>query len=183
MSCTISGFLNFHVSYLNHDTFKLCLQNTLNMSKNTKVYFGVLHNWIEKASLEHIRRLLEITEVERNHELLLMLRNFRELGASPFPYIIPIVPHSLPTELIEREHFVFADLFNLNPGSSSQEDQAEAAKRTLVMSARATQPQSPQPRPRLEKKKEERKKTRARQMKSTGVGLEDFVNWMSIIAN
>ena len=43
MSCTISRFLNFHVSHLNHETFKLCLQNTLNMSKTTRVYFGILH--------------------------------------------------------------------------------------------------------------------------------------------
>ena len=42
MSCTFSGFLNFHVSHLNHETFKLCLQNILNMSKTTRVYFGVL---------------------------------------------------------------------------------------------------------------------------------------------
>ena len=33
----------FHVSHLTHETFKLHLQNTLNMSKNTMVHFGVLH--------------------------------------------------------------------------------------------------------------------------------------------
>ena len=43
MSCTIFRFLNFHVSHLNHETFKLCLQNTLNTLKTTRVYFGVLH--------------------------------------------------------------------------------------------------------------------------------------------
>ena len=32
----------FHVSYLTHETFKLGLQNTLNMSKTARVYFGVL---------------------------------------------------------------------------------------------------------------------------------------------
>ena len=32
----------FHVSHLTHVTFKLCLQNTLNMSKTARVYFGVL---------------------------------------------------------------------------------------------------------------------------------------------
>ena len=32
----------FHVSHLTHETFKLCLQNTLNMSKTARVYFGVL---------------------------------------------------------------------------------------------------------------------------------------------
>ena len=46
MSCTISGFLNFHVLHLNHETFKLGLQNTLNMSKTTRVFFGVLQHEI-----------------------------------------------------------------------------------------------------------------------------------------
>ena len=32
----------FPVSHLTHETFNLCLQNTLNMSKTTRVYFGVL---------------------------------------------------------------------------------------------------------------------------------------------
>ena len=32
----------FRVSHLTHETVKLCLQNTLNMSKMTRVYFGVL---------------------------------------------------------------------------------------------------------------------------------------------
>ena len=32
----------FHVSHLTHETFKLCLQNTLNMSKTVRVYFLVL---------------------------------------------------------------------------------------------------------------------------------------------
>ena len=34
---------HFPVSHLTHKTVKLCLQNTLNMSKTTRVYFGVLH--------------------------------------------------------------------------------------------------------------------------------------------
>ena len=33
----------FPVSYLTHETVRLGLQNTLNMSKMTRVYFGVLH--------------------------------------------------------------------------------------------------------------------------------------------
>ena len=33
----------FPVSHLTHETVKLCLQNTLYMSKMTRVYFGVLH--------------------------------------------------------------------------------------------------------------------------------------------
>ena len=130
--------------------------------------------------MENIRRLLEITEVEHNHELLLMVRNLRELGASPFPYIILVVPSSLPAELIKGEHFVLIDLLKLNLGSSSQavsgqEDQVGAATGTLVRSARASQPQSPWPIPRPAKKKKENK-TRARQTKATNAGLEDFVD-------
>ena len=34
-----------------------------------------LVNWIEKASLENIRRLLEIIEAEYSHELILTVRN------------------------------------------------------------------------------------------------------------
>ena len=76
---------------------------------------------IEKAGLENIRRLFEITEEEHNHELLLMVKNLRELGGSPFSYIIPIVPRSLPVEVFEGEHFVLADLLKLFLGSSFKE--------------------------------------------------------------
>ena len=82
--------------------------------------------------LENIIRLLEIIEAERNHELLLTARNLRELASCAFPYIIPVVPLSLPANLIEGEHFVLTDLckFSLSSSSSAvvaQEDQAEAA--------------------------------------------------------
>ena len=50
MSCTF-GFLNFHVSYLNYEKFNLCLQNTLNMSKTTRVYFGVLQALCRKRPM------------------------------------------------------------------------------------------------------------------------------------
>ena len=53
---------------------------------------GRLVDWIDKVGLENIRRLLEIAEVEHNHELLKTVRNLRELAACAFPYIIPIVP-------------------------------------------------------------------------------------------
>ena len=39
----ISGFLRFHVLHLNYENFKLYLQNTLNMLRTARVYFGVLH--------------------------------------------------------------------------------------------------------------------------------------------
>ena len=127
--------------------------------------------------MENIRWLLEITEAERNHELLLTVKNLREFGGSPFPYIIPIVFLLLPAEVIEGEHFVLVDLLKLVPGSSSQptpakENQTEATTGTLVRSARVSQPQSPRVAPRPTKKR----KTRARQTNAVGVELEDFLD-------
>ena len=67
------------------------------------------------------------------------MKNLREMDGSPFPYIIPIVPRSLTIEVIEGEHFVLADLLKFVQGSSyqpipTQEDQTEAAARTLMRS-------------------------------------------------
>ena len=90
-------------------------------------------------------------------------------------------------ELIKGEHFVLADLFKLNLGSSSkavstQEYQAEATKETLVRSAWATQPQSPWPTPQLAKKKKENR-TRTQKTKEVGAGLEDIVDRTGIISS
>ena len=81
-------------------------------------------------------RLVEITKRERN-ELLLSVKNLQKLGSSPFPYISPIIPRSLPGEVVKGEHFVLVDLFKSILSSSSQsgsarESQAEIAKGTLV---------------------------------------------------
>ena len=81
---------------------------------------GQLVSWVEKARLDRIRQLLEIIERERNHELLLFAKNLQELGASPFPYTVLVIPRPLPEELIKGEHFILADLLKLISGSSSQ---------------------------------------------------------------
>ena len=91
-----------------------------------------LVSWVEKASLERIRRLLDITKAEHNHELLLLVKN---LSISPFRYIILIIPRSLPEELVKREHFFLTDLLRSIQGRSSQlgstkEPQAETAQET-----------------------------------------------------
>ena len=71
---------------------------------------GRLVNWVEKAGLERIRRLLKITKVEHYHELLLFVKNLRELGASPFDYIVPVILRPLLAEIIKGDHFVLSDL-------------------------------------------------------------------------
>ena len=56
----------FPVSHLTHETVKLGLQNTLNMSKTTRVYFGVLHCTLGRAlrtkeTLPDFRELCRVT--------------------------------------------------------------------------------------------------------------------------
>ena len=99
-------------------------------------------HWVERASFEKIRRLLEISEQERNHEVLLTMKNLHDLSRQFSPYSVPIIPHPLPSEIVEGEHFGTADLLNLILGSSSptREAESEAAGRELVIS---TQPMTP----------------------------------------
>ena len=76
-------------------------------------------NKVEKARLDRIYLLLEIIERERHHELLLSIKKLQELGASPSPYIVSILPCPLPSEIIKGEHFVLTDLLRSLPGGSS----------------------------------------------------------------
>ena len=91
---------------------------------------------MEKASFKKIQRLLEIFEWERHHEILLTAKNLRELSRSPSPYIIPVIPRLLPSEIVEGEHYVIVELLNLAPGSSSpaKNSETEAVGRELVIS-------------------------------------------------
>ena len=95
-----------------------------------------------------------------------MVKNLRELGGRPFPYIFPIVPRSLPAEVIEwggggggGGHFVLADLLKLVPGcfshaASTLEGLTEVAIRILVRSSHATYPQGPHSTPQSTKKRD-----------------------------
>ena len=73
-------------------------------------------------------------------------RNLQELCASPFPYIVPLIPCPLLEEFIKGEHFILPDLLKSIPGSSSQagstpeqEPQAEIAQGALVSFVRPDQ--------------------------------------------
>ena len=72
MSCKISGFLNFHVSHLNYEKFKLFLQNILNTLKTTRVYFGVLQamTWVEFHELFMGKYFLASTRYAKAREFL-----------------------------------------------------------------------------------------------------------------
>ena len=72
--------------------------------------------WVEKASLEKIRRLLEVSEQERHCEVLLALKNLADVRWSPAPYSLPIIPRSLPSKIVGGEHFVTTDLLDFLAG-------------------------------------------------------------------
>ena len=89
---------------------------------------------MEKASLEKIRRLLEISKQERHYEVLLTLKNLADVRWNPAPYSFLIIQRPLPSEIVDEEHFVIADLLNLiaSRASPSRDLDAETSSRELV---------------------------------------------------
>ena len=91
-------------------------------------------NWVEKASLEKIRRLFEISEQECHYEVFLTLKNLADVRRNPAPYSLPIIPRPLPSKIVDGEHLVTADLLNLTSGSASpsRDLEAQTLSRELV---------------------------------------------------
>ena len=85
-----------------------------------KNWRGRLVQWVEKASLEKIRRLLEVFEQERHYEVLLTLKNLADVRLSPAPYSLPIILRSLPLEIVDGEHFITSDLLSLFAANAHQ---------------------------------------------------------------
>ena len=75
--------------------------------------------WVEKSSIEKIRRLLEISERERHCQVLLTRENISAVRNNPAPYTLPVIPWPLPSNVVEGEHFVLADVRHLAFGSVS----------------------------------------------------------------
>ena len=86
--------------------------------------------------------MLEISELERHHKILLTAKNLHELSRSPSPYTIPIIPRHLPAKIVEGEHYVIVDILHLAPGSSSlvKNFEIEAVGREPVISTQSGQP-------------------------------------------
>ena len=70
---------------------------------------GRLVNWVEKDGFKKIKKLLEISKLERYHEILLTVKNLRELSYNPSPYTLPIISRPLPAEVMEGEHYIIVD--------------------------------------------------------------------------
>ena len=76
-------------------------------------------NWVEKSSIEKIRRFLEISKRECHCRVLLTSENISVVRHNPVPYTLPIIPRPLPSHVVEGEHFVIVDLRRLVSGSAS----------------------------------------------------------------
>ena len=83
-------------------------------------------SWVEKASLEKICWLLEISDLERHHEVLLTPKNLADVRRNLVPYSLPIIPCPLPSEIVEGEHFIVVDLLRLISGDASSSGGVEA---------------------------------------------------------
>ena len=69
--------------------------------------------WVEKSSNEKISRLLEISERKHHYQVLLTRENISVVRRNPAPYTLPVIPRSLPLNVVEGEHFVLADVRRL----------------------------------------------------------------------
>ena len=87
--------------------------------------------WVERSSIEKIRRLLEISERERHYQVLLTRENISAMRHNPAPYTLPIIPRPLPSNVVEGEHFLLADVRRLasDGASSSRDPVVEASSR------------------------------------------------------
>ena len=65
---------------------------------------------MEKSSFEKIGRLSEISEQERHYKILLTPDNIFSIRCNPDPYTLPVIPQPFPSDIVEGEHFVIADL-------------------------------------------------------------------------
>ena len=78
---------------------------------------------MEKSSFEKIHRLLEVSERERHYKVLLMPKNISAVRHNLASYNLPVIPHPLPRDVVEGEHFAVANLRRLvSCGASSSRD-------------------------------------------------------------
>ena len=77
---------------------------------------------MEKSSFEKIHRLYEIFEQERHYKVLLTPDNISAVRRNPAPYTLLVIPRPLPSDIVEGEHFVIADLQRLISSNARPSD-------------------------------------------------------------
>ena len=102
-------------------------------------------NWVEKSSFEKIRWLSEISEQDRHYKVLLTPDNIYALRHNPTPYTFPVIPRPLPSDILEGEHFVIADLRRLISSSARPYDGPLIEASSQVQGAGSTSGSSTSP--------------------------------------
>ena len=74
---------------------------------------------------------MEISEQERHYKVPLTPNNIYVVRHNPAPYTLPVIPRPLPSDIVEGEHFVIADLRCLISSSArpSRDPVVEASSR------------------------------------------------------
>ena len=93
--------------------------------------------WVEKSSIEKIRRILEISERERHYQVLLTRENISAVRCNPTLYTLPVIPRALPSNVVEGEHFVIADVRHLVSGNASSSRDPVVKALSRVQGARS----------------------------------------------
>ena len=66
------------------------------------------------------------------------LKNLVDMRRSPDPYSLPIIPRSLPSEIVGGEHFVTTDLLDLLAGRAPSPGDPEVEALSLEQALRAS---------------------------------------------
>ena len=93
--------------------------------------------WVEKSSIEKIRRILEIFEREHHYQVLLTRENISVVRHNLTPYTFPVIPRPLPSNVVEGEHFVLTDVRRLASGSASSSKDLVVKASSRVQGARS----------------------------------------------
>ena len=93
--------------------------------------------WVEKLSIEKICRLLEISEWERHYQVLITREKISAVRNNPAPYTLPVISRPLPSNVVEGEHFVLADVLRLASGSASSSRDLVVEASSRVQGARS----------------------------------------------
>ena len=102
-------------------------------------------NRVEKSSFEKICRLSEISEQERHYKVLLTPNNISAVRRNPAPYTLPVIPRPLPSDVVEGEHFIIADLRRLVSSSASPFDGSVVEASSKVQGTRSSSGSSTSP--------------------------------------
>ena len=98
---------------------------------------GRLVKWVEKSSIEKIRRPLKFSELERLYRVLLTRENVSTERYNSALQTLPVIPLPLPLNIVEGEHFVLKDVRRLASDSACSSKDLVVGAPSQVQGARS----------------------------------------------